>query len=215
MMPLLITLETALLNGIEHSDKQWKHIFALPVPRHSVYFAKVVVAQALIFTSTFILGLLTVIVGVANIYLRPELANAWASSLPLDWEIRGAGLDLRLADHCDSHVGQHPLAGFPIALGTGIGGTFFDLFAASATLGEYYPWLLPMNIFLEGRFASAIVLGAARGIVGALVGCLSLSGATWVSELPQISSYGSMSITDLSADLVDRFHDRRSHCGGE
>ena len=29
MMPLLITLETALLNGIEHSDRQWKHIFAL------------------------------------------------------------------------------------------------------------------------------------------------------------------------------------------
>ncbi|HET8782718.1 MAG TPA: ABC transporter permease, partial [Pyrinomonadaceae bacterium] len=30
MLPLLITLETALLNGIEHSDRQWKHIFALP-----------------------------------------------------------------------------------------------------------------------------------------------------------------------------------------
>ena len=27
MMPLLITLVTALLNGIEHSDKQWKHLF--------------------------------------------------------------------------------------------------------------------------------------------------------------------------------------------
>jgi hypothetical protein len=31
MMPLLITLETALLNGIEHGDRLWKHLLALPV----------------------------------------------------------------------------------------------------------------------------------------------------------------------------------------
>lgn len=47
MMPLLITLETALLNGIEHGDRQWKHICALPIPRHALYLAKFVVAQAL------------------------------------------------------------------------------------------------------------------------------------------------------------------------
>ena len=55
MMPLLITLETALINGIEHSDKHWKHIFALPVRRHMVYIAKIIVVQALIATSTLIL----------------------------------------------------------------------------------------------------------------------------------------------------------------
>ena len=76
MLPLLITLETALLNGIEHSDRQWKHLFALPVPRYSVYFAKVIVAQGLILISTFVLAVLIVLVGVAAISLRPELANA-------------------------------------------------------------------------------------------------------------------------------------------
>src|ERR1044072_1655685 len=64
MTPLLITLETALLNGIEHGDKQWKHIFALPVPRSYVYFAKIIVAQALILISTFMLAILSVLVGV-------------------------------------------------------------------------------------------------------------------------------------------------------
>src|SRR5215208_3825666 len=83
MMPLLITLETALLNGIEHSDRQWKHIFALPVPRSAVYIAKFIVALGLIFVSTFVLALLIVIVGVAATYLRPELANA--GSVPLWW----------------------------------------------------------------------------------------------------------------------------------
>src|SRR4029078_8642962 len=71
MMPLLIALVTALLNGIEHSDKQWKHLFALPVPRYSVYFAKLIVAQGLILMSTLVLGVMTVIVCVPGTYLRP------------------------------------------------------------------------------------------------------------------------------------------------
>ena len=65
-----------MLNGIEHSDKQWKHLFALPVPRYSVYFAKVIVAQGLILISTFILAALIVVVGIAAMQVRPELANS-------------------------------------------------------------------------------------------------------------------------------------------
>src|SRR5262245_36910203 len=59
MLPLLITLETALLNGIEHGEKQWKHILALPIPRHAVYATKLLVAQALAAASTLILAALT------------------------------------------------------------------------------------------------------------------------------------------------------------
>lgn len=66
-------------------------------------------------------------------------------------------------------------AGFPIALGAGIGGTFFALFAASASFGKYYPWLLPMNIFVEGRFAMALILGIGGGIVAAVLGCLEFT----------------------------------------
>ena len=66
-------------------------------------------------------------------------------------------------------------SGFPIALGAGIGGTFFALFAASAALGKYYPWLLPMNIFVEGRFATALLLGIGGGIVAALLGCFEFT----------------------------------------
>lgn len=62
-------------------------------------------------------------------------------------------------------------SGFPIPLGTGIAGTFFALFAAAASVGKYYPWLLPMNIFLEGRATTAIVLGVAGGIIATVVGC--------------------------------------------
>ena len=171
MLPLLITLETALLNGIEHSDKQWKHILALPIPRHSIYLAKVIVAQALILLSTVILALLTVIVGVLGSQLRPELVTSpnppylWIAKLTLfvwlaSWFI--------IAIHTWISVRW---SGFPIPLGAGIGGTFFALFAASAAVGKYYPWLLPMNIFIDGRSNAALFLGVCGGVVAIVLGC--------------------------------------------
>jgi lantibiotic transport system permease protein len=171
MMPLLIALETALLNGIEHTDKQWKHIFALPVPRPAVYFAKFIVAQALVFISTFFLSFLTVIVGLAAIQLRPELVNSGpmpyvsiAKTTAMVWL---AGW-LIISIHTWISMRW---SGFPIPLGAGIGGTFFALFAASASVGKYYPWLLPMNIFIEGRLIAALVIGVVGGIVLGFAGC--------------------------------------------
>jgi lantibiotic transport system permease protein len=171
MLPLLITLETALLNGIEHSDKQWKHIFALPVPRHSVYFAKFIVAQGLILVSTVVLAVLTIVVGLCLMQLRPELANS--GPVPFAWFAKYTALVwgaswLIIAIHTWISIRW---SGFPIALGAGIGGTFFALFAAGASLGKFYPWLLPMNLFLEGRATAAIWLGLIGGLIAAFVGC--------------------------------------------
>ena len=172
MMPLLIALETALLNGIEHSDRQWKHMFALPVPRHAVYVSKVVVAMGLIFISTWVLSVLTVIAGIVSTYLRPELANA--GPIPFGWFAKYTTLVwlaswMIIAIH--TWVATR-WSGFPIPLGAGIGGTFFALFAASASIGKFYPWLLPMNLFIDGRFKTAIVLGIIGGIGATIIGCL-------------------------------------------
>src|SRR5678816_148889 len=175
MLPLLITLETALLNGIEHGDRQWKHLFALPVPRYSVYFAKLIVAQGLILMSTLVLGVMTVIVGVAGTYLRPELASA--GPVPYVWlarQVEFVWLASWLIIAIHTWISMR-WSGFPIALGAGIGGTFFALFAASASLGKYYPWLLPMNIFVDGRFTMALLLGIGGGIVAAVLGCLEFT----------------------------------------
>jgi hypothetical protein len=171
MLPLLITLETALLNGIEHGDRQWKHIFALPVPRYSVYFAKVIVAQVLILISTLVLAGLIVLAGVAAMSLRPEFAHA---GLPPFGFIAKSALLVWLASWLIIAIHtwvSMRWSGFPIPLGTGIAGTFFALFAASASAGKYYPWLLPMNIFLQGRATTAIVLGVTGGIIATIIGC--------------------------------------------
>jgi lantibiotic transport system permease protein len=172
MMPLLITLETALLNGIEHGDRQWKHLLALPVPRHTVYLAKFVVAQALNAASTLFLCVLTVLAGLAIMQLRPELAGS--GPIPFGRLARHAALVwlaawLIVAIHTWVSIRW---SGFAVALGTGICGTFFALFAASASVGKYYPWLLPMNVFSDERFAVALWLGALGGAFAALLGCL-------------------------------------------
>jgi hypothetical protein len=172
MMPLLITLETALLNGIEHSDRQWKHIFALPIPRHTAYLAKFVVAQVLIAVSTLFLCVLTVLIGLLIMYLRPELSQS--GPVPYGWLTKYAAMVwlaawLIIAIHTWVSIRW---SGFALSLGTGIGGTFFALFAASASVGKYYPWLLPMNVFSGERFAAALWIGAVGGAIAALLGCL-------------------------------------------
>lgn len=172
MMPLLITLETALLNGIEHSDKQWKHIFALPVPRYTVYLAKLIVTQALIAISTLFVCVLTVVVGLSAIYLRPEMPGA--GPVPFGWLAKYGALIwlaswLIIAIHTWVSIRW---SGFAVALGVGIGVTFFALFAATAPLGKYYPWLLPLNIFTPDRFTVALLLGVGGGAVAAVLGCL-------------------------------------------
>jgi hypothetical protein len=172
MLPLLITLETALLNGVEHGEKQWKHLFALPVPRHTVYVAKLLVTQALSLISTVFMAALSVLVGLLVIRLRPEIPHAGA--IPYGWLLKYTFLIwlaswLIIAIHTWVSVRW---AGIALALGTGIGGTFFALFAASARLGKYYPWLLPVNVLNEGRFKAALLLGALGGVVAAVIGCI-------------------------------------------
>jgi len=172
MLPLLITLETALINGVEHGEKQWKQIFALPIPRHAVYTAKLLIAQVLAAASTLVLCALTVLAGLALARLRPEMPNTGA--IPYVWILKHAAFVwlaawLIIAIHTWVSI-RWP--GFALALGTGIGGTFFAIFAASARMGKYYPWLLPVNVFTEGRFAAALLLGAVGGVVAAVIGCV-------------------------------------------
>src|SRR5690349_25160712 len=44
MLPLFITLETSLLAGLEHSERNWKFLLSLPIPKWTLYAAKLIVA---------------------------------------------------------------------------------------------------------------------------------------------------------------------------
>lgn len=172
MMPLLITLETALLNGIDHSEKNWKHVFALPLPRHSIYAAKLIIANALMAISTLFLLSISILIGLVMMRIRPEMAHAGAP--PIGTMLKQAAMVwlaswLIIAIHNWVSI-RWP--GFVLPLGVGVGGTFFAIFAAGAKIGKFYPWLLPFNVFSAERVTMAMWLGIAGGVAAAIIGCV-------------------------------------------
>lgn len=175
MLPLLITLETALLASIEHNEKQWKHLLALPVSRVALYLAKFLIALLLALLSTLVLGGLLILVGYGLMKLRPEYASAGGPNL--SWLLTHL-LKLWLASWLI--VALHTWislrwASVTVALGAGIAGTFFALFAASARIGKFYPWLLPVNtlsvISTENRAPFALWLGTLGAVVVLALSC--------------------------------------------
>lgn len=63
MMPLFITLQTALIAGLDHADNQWKTLLARPVPRWSFYVAKLLVVMAMTAASAAILAIGVIVAG--------------------------------------------------------------------------------------------------------------------------------------------------------
>ncbi|MBP7689577.1 MAG: ABC transporter permease, partial [Thermoflexales bacterium] len=84
MLPLYVTLETALLGGVEHTAQQWKHLYALPLPRWSTYAAKWLISMSVVAASTIVLWLGTILCGLALNVVDPELTLN--TSIPL-WDI--------------------------------------------------------------------------------------------------------------------------------
>jgi hypothetical protein len=81
MMPLYVTLETALLAGLDHSDNQWKSLLARPVPRWTLYVAKLIVVVAMTAASTLMLLCGILMAGAILPRLQPELVFGF----PVPW----------------------------------------------------------------------------------------------------------------------------------
>ena len=190
LLPLLITVETALLTSIEHSERQWKHLFAQPVPRYAIYCAKFGIAQGLVFLSTIFISLLIALSGWLLILWHPSLAPAGPPpivtivSRALEcWLAAGLILsaNLWIAIRWPS---------FTVPMGAGIAGTFFALFASNAQAAKYYPWLLPVNVLSGGdRLGIALTLGIGGGLLLAVLGCIDFTRRE-ESAPPKLSRIG-------------------------
>ena len=171
MGPLFIVLETALINGLEHNSKSWKHIYALPVRGWAVYTAKLLVAIFLLSLSTAILLLGIALAGTLLQILKPSVISTgavpWLAILKPLLLVSLAALIL-VAIHTWISIRWES---FALSIGVGIAGTFLALFAAAAKLGKYYPWLLPVNTMLPDRKVAALVLGITGGVIIGILGC--------------------------------------------
>jgi hypothetical protein len=177
MLPLFITLETALLAGLEHNAKAWKQIFALAVPRSAIYTAKMLVATALIGASCIVLFAGTIASGYA---LSALLPNANFTSGPQWEELVSGAASMFLASWLI--IALHSWVAlrwqsFAFASGFGMSATVgVALISNSERFWKFYPWSLPVHASLpNSNTLLALTLGAFGGLVVAIAGSWDLA----------------------------------------
>ena len=172
MMPMFVTLETSLLAGLEHAEKNWKSLLALPAPRWTIYAAKLLVMIAMLWAAHLVLFGLTYGSAFVLRATRPVLGLDALPLLPfagLLVRISGAALFGLAIQHWVSLRWQS----FPAALGFGMCAMILGFVAAnSPEWGRWVPWSMP--IFTSG-------VSRAAGVINPLP--VALAGAAVVAVL--------------------------------
>ncbi len=174
MLPLFITLETALLGSVDHSSQQWKHLYALAIPHWAIYAAKLIVALILIGASTLVLWSETIMAGLLLRVVKPGIALGWP--VPASDLLQPMLLTF-LTAWCIIAVHQFVALrwqSFTFAIGFGIAMAVVNFIVVqSDKWSKYFPWSWPgYAIVVEGADFRpiALVLGLAGGILIGLIG---------------------------------------------
>jgi hypothetical protein len=180
MLPLFITLETALIAGLDHSENQWKNLFARPVPRWTFYVAKLLVVVAMTAASTALL-LCGVLAAGAILPLLPLSVKVhFGFPVPLaDMFRQGAQIaGLAFLMLTIQHWVSLRWRAFSLATSVGIMATVASILmhAASVQAGgweQYFPWSLPMLVVASPpqNAGAALWIGGASGLAFASIGC--------------------------------------------
>jgi len=175
MLPLFVTLETALLGGVDHSSQQWKHLYALPIPRGAICAAKLIVAVSLIGASTLVLWGETIGAGLLLGVVRPQIPLR--GPIPA-WELLQPILLIYLIAWCTIAVHQFVALrwqSFTFAIGFGIAMAVINFMVIqSDKWNKFFPWSWPAYAFFE-EGASSLPMAVALGMVGgAIVGLIGM-----------------------------------------
>jgi hypothetical protein len=181
-LPLLVTFQVSLLASLEHGQKHWKDLFALPIPRWSIYGAKLITGGVLLVLSLLVLGIGLGLEGGLLTLLGPNLGLA----PPIPWLdiLRGMatmfGATLCLLALLTWVALRWP--SFAVPSGVGITGTvialILDISSRADTWARVFPWSMPLiavapvaNGRPEESHLIALGLGLAGGVVVAILGC--------------------------------------------
>lgn len=168
MLPLFITLQAALLAGLEHGNQQWKHLLALPVPPRVHYLAKWLVLAAMVGASTLLLVLMVPVGGMLVAKLQPGYGIAgpppWVfllekAALVFICSQLAVALQTWLAIRWRS---------FTVAVAAGMVATVMGyLIVQSKDYGPFYPWAMPIQPLASS--AEHLPLTLAFSLIGAVV----------------------------------------------
>lgn len=177
IMPLFITLETSLLAGLEHADKNWKNLLALPAPRWSIYLSKLIVTVLLLWAAHAVLIGLTIAAGQFLMWEKPALMPHGFPLRPLIAPMAKVSVAVVLAltiQHWVSLKWQSFTAAFSFGMTAMICG-----FVAvnSADWGPRVPWSMPMHLIRASTHDARVMLAtsAAFAVLVALFGCWEFS----------------------------------------
>jgi len=148
MLPLFVTLQAALLAGLEHGGQQWKHLLALPMPRRTHYAAKLCVLVAMTAAATLLLGLATPLAGWVVMQVQPGYGLAGAP--PWAWLAGRSLASIAAAGILIALQGWVALRwqSFTVAVSVGIAGTVAAfLIGQSEKVGRWFPWSMPAQVF--------------------------------------------------------------------
>lgn len=166
MLPLFVTLQAALLAGLDHGPQRWKHLLALPMPRSAHYLAKTVALAGMVAVSTLAMIVLVPIGGWMLAALQPKAgivgSPPWDLLLSRSLATTAAAM---LIVAVQTWVAIH-WRSFTVAVSVGMIATVAGfLIGQSARFGRYYPWTLPLQVHAaDGRFTAwAVGIGLAGG----------------------------------------------------
>ncbi|MEO8609399.1 MAG: ABC transporter permease [Chloroflexota bacterium] len=170
-LPLFVTLETALMAGLEHSANTWKHLGALPVPRWSIYLAKYLLIMVVIAASLVALLVLLVAVGLIIPVLLPHITVNYGM---VDWaQILSQLAAMYLASWLIIAVHTWVSirwASFTVAIGVGMAATVANFFIINSDLAQYYPWSMPILVTApDPTLAANVPLILTLSIVGSVI----------------------------------------------
>ena len=173
MLPLYVTLQSALLAGLEHGERQWKHLLALPLPRGAHYLGKLIILVGKVALASLVLAVLIPLGG----WVLMRLHNPLGIGGAVPWTFLAArALVVFAASGC--MIGLHlwialRWTSFTVAVATGMTATVAGfLIGQSARFGPWYPWTLPMQVFAgQGELMGQVaVAGLAGGLVAVALG---------------------------------------------
>jgi lantibiotic transport system permease protein len=169
-LPLFITLETALLAQTEHSEKQWKHLFALAVPRWAYYAAKWLVGALLLLLGQVFLLTGTLLTGYLMRWIKPSLD--FGPVAPVGWmltilaEVYLISL-LMLSIH--TWVSLH-YRSFTVAVGVGMAAAVSNIILINSKDAQhFFPWILTAHALPAMQDKGYLPVALAAGILGGLL----------------------------------------------
>lgn len=174
MLPLFVTLQSALLAGLEHANQQWKHLLALPLPRSAHYLAKQVALSGMLALAMALLAIFIVLGGIILGVLQPAFGIAGAP--PWNYLIKGvsacfAASLLIVSLHNWISIRWRS---FTVVVSVGMGATVAGyLIGQSERFGHLYPWSMPAQVFSgKGEWIGFVVVAGVLG--GAAVTLIGL-----------------------------------------